>query len=252
MLGTYGATFVIADIATAHLNIITGALLHSIIIVTAVAHAMLLEETRSWAERRTDISLMLFLVCLPLADLTRLVALGLPLEHLPIEARPGIVAIILAVGVVSTLRAIGISRQEMGLWLAGARPEVLMAMSGLPLGLLGSTLASPSQPIQDRGSVAVLLWAVAVGCVGAVEEMIFRGLLQRVAARVLGWIAVPFTAILSSTAVLSERSLSLVLYAVLVSLIFGAWVHRYHRITGVLIAHSLMAAGMFVVWPVLL
>jgi membrane protease YdiL (CAAX protease family) len=82
-----------------------------------------------------------------------------------------------------------------------------------------------------------------------VEEIIFRGLLQKASAGVLGWIAVPFTAVLSSATLLSERSFLVVLYALLVSLYFGTWVYRRRCIVGAAIAHGLMAASMFVVWP---
>ncbi len=102
-----------------------------------------------------------------------------------------------------------------GLRLTGARPEALVAASGSPLGLLGFMLTSPSPLVQTSGSIVLLVSAVL------------------------------FTAVLSSATLLSEHLSRFVLFALLVGLYCGTWVHRRRCMVGAVIAHGLMAAGIY-------
>ena len=251
-VAAYGIAFLIAEIMIAYVNLIAGAALHAIILITAVQHGILWERSRSWRRHGLYGDMMTFLLCWPLADLTRLAGIGLPLDHLALEIRPGIVALVLEVGVVSVLRASALSWEDLGLWHPEARPELLMGAAGLPLGLIAFMLTSRSNLGQTRGVVAIVVSAALVACVGAAEEMIFRGLLQKACVGILGWVGVPFTAVLSAAPLLSDRSLGVFLYGFLVALLFGLWVYRRRNLMGVVIAHGVLAATMSVIWPHLL
>jgi CAAX protease family protein len=245
----YGAAFLVAEVTIAYVSIITGVVLHSIILIVAVQHGIFLEGSRTWREHGAYSNLLFFLLCWPLANLTRLAGVGLPLQFLPIQIRPGIVALVLEFGVVSALLASGLSWQDLGLRLTTARPEMLMAASGLPLGLI-AFLLTPRTPLgQSHGAIALLVSTVLVACVGASEEIVFRGLLQRASVGMLGWLGVPFTAVLSAATVLTERSFWLVVYALLVSFFFGVWVYHRRCMVGVAVAHGLIAATTYVIWP---
>jgi membrane protease YdiL (CAAX protease family) len=245
----YGAAFLIAEFAMAFLNTVAGVVAHAIILLVAVQVGIYIEANRSWREDRTRDPLMLFLLCWPLADLSRIAAVGLPLRSLPFEIRPGIFALVLGVAVVAALRASDLSWEDLGSRFNALGPEALMAAAGLPLGSLAFTLA-PRAPLgPSRGSVAFVVSAALVACVGASEEILFRGLLQRATVGLFGWIGVPFTAVLSAATLLTERSFWLVLYALVVSLFFGAWVYQRRSLVGVVVAHGLMAATMAVIWP---
>jgi CAAX protease family protein len=249
VIAVYGGAVLIAEVTIAYVSIIAGAVLHSIILVVAVQHGILLEGSPSWREHGAYGDLMFLLLCWPLIDLMRLAGVGLPLHFLPIEVRPGLVALVLATAAVSALRETGLSWHDVGLRLPDTRFEALVAISGVPLGLVAFLLVPHSLLGEGRGGVALVVSTVLVGCLGASEEILFRGLLQRASVTILGRLGIPFIAVLSAATVLSERSFWLVAYALLVSLFFGAWVHRQRCIVGVAIAHGLMAATMAVVWP---
>ncbi len=108
-------------------------------------------------------------------------------------------------------------------------------------------LPDPSSP-----STLLLVAPVVFATAGVLEEVVFRGLVQRALARHLGSAAVVVTAILFAAAYLPSRDPAALAVIAPVGLAFGWYVARSGRVAPVALSHGLMAAGALVVWPGLL
>ena len=175
----YVGALILAEILVAVIDPRLGALLHALLLVLLLQHGarcvLLSEQRLYWS--------------LALVPLLRLLSLSLPLSSFPGVWRFAAVAGPLLLATVVTARACGLGPAALGLrWRWRDAPlQAMVALGGLPLGLLEYVLLKPP-PLATELSLAAL-WAPAVVLVlatGLTEEVIFRGLLQRTSADVLG------------------------------------------------------------------
>jgi membrane protease YdiL (CAAX protease family) len=133
------------------------------------------------------------------------------------------------------------------------RHQLLLGLGGIPAGFLVWEAIGRAALGQPRGllhSTPVVL-ALVVGD-AIVEELLFRGLLQRGLAGIVGWLApIPGTAALGLV-YLGVRPVSFVCAVVVVGLLFAVIVEWTGEISGVVLAHLLLNVGLFTVWPRLL
>jgi membrane protease YdiL (CAAX protease family) len=137
--------------------------------------------------------------------------------------------------------------------LVRQRRQRLIALSGLPIGLVCAVIFDRNSLVPQHGTwrsplaLLVLLAAAAV-----TEEVLFRGFLQAALQRLVGDLA-PFagTAALALVYV-GVRPLGFASVAVLLGLCSAVVVELSGRLEGVVVAHVLLYAGLFVIWPWLL
>lgn len=161
---------------------------------------------------------------------------------------PAIVAVVLAAGTLQPGRSL---RDWVGTRFSR---QAIVAASGIPLGLAGYALLEPG-PLAGSPSGAALIGAAVVvfTVAGVVEEAIFRGLLQPALGDVLGPVAgTAGASLLFAAAYLGSGSAEAAAFFALVGVLAGAWVQRTGDLAGVAASHGLLAAGLIVVWPVLL
>jgi membrane protease YdiL (CAAX protease family) len=175
----YVGALVLAEILVAAVDPRLGALLHALLLVVLLQHgarAVLAPEQRLYWS-------------LALVPLLRLLSLSLPLSSIPGVWRFAVVAVPLLLATVVAARATGLGPAEVGLrWRWRDVPlQTMVAVGGLPLGLMEYVLLKPP-PLATELSLAAL-WVpatVLILATGLTEEIIFRGLLQRTSADVLG------------------------------------------------------------------
>lgn len=194
------------------------------------------------------------LVGLSLVPLAGILMLALPVD--PVDpalwAPMAIVPLLLAVR--RTAERLALHREDLGIVAGRGRLQLLVACTGVPLGLLAAVVLDPAplQPAPD-GWAAIAAAAIAVGVfVGAAEELLLRGLLQPLLVRAVGPRGLAWTAVVSASMYAGSRSPAIVAAAAGVAYGFCRVRQRTGSIAGVAAAHGLLVAGALVIWPAVL
>lgn len=190
---------------------------------------------------------------LALVPLLRIVSLTIPVRDLPqiywyaVTGAPMLVALALT----GSFFGAGWSRETFA--LAWSRTQALIGVAGLPLGLIAYLVLRPERlephltPALFAGGLLILIPFNAL-----MEELLFRGALQRVLVDVFGDVGVAATAVVFMTTYLGTRSPAYVVLVGLIGFAFGRCVRRTGSLAGVVVAHALTSIGLLLVWPYVL
>jgi len=157
----------------------------------------------------------------------------------------------LAVGLAA--RALALRPADLGLRRTPWREVAFLAAVGAALGLAGFVIGAPD-PLPPGASLTEILLTLAVLVVfGAVlEELLLRGLVQRVAAELVGGRAIFVSAALTGLLYLPSLNLRYAVLMVAVALLFGLVARRTGSIAGPVAGHALLLATQLVLWPIVL
>jgi CAAX protease family protein len=132
-----------------------------------------------------------------------------------------------------------------GLWL-----QLLIALTGIPLSIIGYKFLHPDALITSFNGVQIAIAAVILFIFdGLIEEVLFRGVIQSGAQDLLGKGGVLVSSTLSAVVYLGTLSWQYVLFAWLTGILFGYFVYRTKSLWGAIAAHSIISIGMLVVLP---
>ncbi|KAB8139838.1 CPBP family intramembrane metalloprotease [Chloroflexia bacterium SDU3-3] len=220
-----------AELLIAYVSPMAGLLICLTLVAALVIHAALAAQPE---ERTMALGLLL-------APLVRLVALGMPLGRWPVLAAYPAVAIPTLIATILVCRASGLTAARLGLTSGRPLEQLGIAASGPALGLASYWLLRPQpllgqQATWQQLALAALLLALSTG---AVEELMFRGVIQSSAAPLLDRWAVPFVAVLFAAMHLGHRSPAMAVLMLVVGLLFGLAAQRTGSILGVVLAHGI-------------
>ncbi len=222
------------------ISVVGGALGHAFLIPLLLSHYVLAGQARY---RRA-------LAVLALAPLLRILSLTLPVRQVPQIYWYAMIGMPLLTAVALTLRLLELSWTHVGLRPGPWLPQLLIALSGLPLSVVAFLILRP-KPLIARfdwreamiGSVILLIFTAFT------EEIIFRGLLQQVTTEIFGRVALLYSSALFAIMYMGSLSWSYVFFIGLVGLFFGWGVNRTGSIWGVILAHGALNIGMAFIWP---
>ncbi len=217
-------------------------------IYTALLIAMLTQGVMSRDDDRCNLALAL----VP-APLIRLLSLTMPLLDFPRVAWYPMVAVPLIVAVWLIARQAGFSRGDLGLRIGNLPAQVLVALFGPALGIIEFVILKPapltrSEDIYEIGFYSLVLLIFT----GLNEELIFRGLMQAAAGRVLGRSALLFVSILFGVLHIGYMSVPDLVFVTGVGLAFAYLVRWGGSILGVTLVHGLTNITLFIVAPLAL
>lgn len=241
-----------------------GLALDGVILIGLVFHSALI-----WGQPGHQL-----LLALTFAPLIRLLSLSLPLSGFPVIDWYLIVSLPLFVGVTMMASTLGYSRADVGLRVpnpfGSARPaasgwargtfsdslpillQLLVVAIGPALGYVEYGILKPAPLLAtltwDRLGISVLIVVVSTGLL---EEVIFRGLIQRAAVEAMGERGIVYTAVVYATLHLGYRSSLDVIFVLGVGLFFGLVVLKTGSLVGVTLAHGLANVMLLIVMPVL-
>jgi membrane protease YdiL (CAAX protease family) len=219
-----------------------GALLHGGLLLAALQVSAL---RRHRAERTLAMALVL-------ASLTRLVSLALPLGSLPQVARLAAVGLPFVFALALARRQIGLPWRALGLRRDRLLLQVMIAGGGLVLGALEYALLRPEPLAEGLSAGAVGLIALSlIVFSGLAEELLFRGLLQWGALRIMGRWGLLYGSLVFAAIHLSYGLPLLSVMAFAVGLLFASIVRLSGSIVGVALAHGLSNLMLFLVMPYL-
>ena len=239
----YLAAIAVAEILTIFAPPRVGLVAHSAVLLVALIHAARVEGKKEQA----------FLVSLAFAPLIRILSLSLPLADLPLLYWYPITSIPLFAAVLIAAPTLGYTWPDLGLNLRRWGLQLVIGLSGIAFGVFEYWILRP-EPLVPAFEWTALVWPALILLIstGLLEEMIFRGLLQRAAIDVLGVWGIGYVAILFAVLHTGYHSVLDVLFVAAVGLFFGWIVYRTRSLLGVTLAHGLTNIVLFLVMPFIL
>jgi membrane protease YdiL (CAAX protease family) len=238
----YLALLTAAETLTALVEPRVGLMLHSLLLTGA-----LLFSARSWNRPAHR-----FWVGVSLAPLIRLLSLALPLRAIPLMYWYLLISVPLFIAVFVARRMAHLSWDQVGLHGRGLPVQLLLVFLGPPLGMVEYRILHPKPLISAWNSGEFLLAAlILLICTGLIEEMVFRGVMQRAALEVMGGWGLVYVSAVFAVLHIGHRSLTDVLFVFGVALLFAAFAWRTRSIVGVSLVHGLINIWLFLVAPFL-
>lgn len=186
--------------------------------------------------------------------LVRIFDFSLPLVFFRQVYWPMVISLPLLIAIAYLGRNLKISLKDAGLVPGNVPAQLAIGITGLSFGFIEYSLIRPDPMITSLSLESALVPAIVlVAFTGFTEELLFRGLIQTLAIRVYG----PLQGILYSSALFTVMHIGFnsaphLGFILAVSLFFGAAYYRTKSLTGVIIAHGLTNAVLFLVAPFVL
>ena len=239
----YLAAVTVAEVLTAFFEPRAGLVLHGILLLVMLLHTAL-----SWEQPTYKL-----LLTLAFAPLIRLLSLSLPLAGLPLIYWYLLTSVPLFVAVFMAMRALQFTWRSVGVNLRALLLQLVVGLSGVLFGYMEYHILRPA-PLA-KAFTWQQLWLPALillVCTGFLEELIFRGLLQRATKKTLGHLSVPYVAAIFAVLHVGYKSLLDVIFVFGVALFFGYVTNKTESILGVSLSHGLTNIVLFLVAPFVL
>lgn len=236
----YGALLVLAEFIAAFASMPLGLLMH---VVALLACAL------GYLQRPAEPSSRVLAV-LAFVPLVRLLGLTMPLEDLPPWSWYVLAGAPLLAGTVVMASRLGMSARDLALTRrTRPRADATVIAIGLLLGFVAVPLgAGPN--LVDGGLLAGLATALSLLLFVAVpEELVFRGLLHRLAADAHGRAGIGMVAVLYAATFVASFSAAAVLIMGVAGVAFAWSLERGGSLVGTIAAHAILVIGAALVWP---
>jgi uncharacterized protein len=236
----YLVAFGVAEYITYHVDPIAGIIIHFVILLALIIHSVVVRD-----EAMRGLWLALGLV-----PLTRIIGLVMPISEISEIYMYLLIAAPVFIGAVAVVIYLKYSLDnDIGLNSKKGLIQVLVAIAGLVLGFLDYIILKPESLISELNFQTVLIPAlILLVATGFIEELVFRGILQR-AARALGSWGWVYIALVYAIFQMGPGSVEHIVFVFLVALFFGWIVKKTGSIIGVSISHGLLNIALYLVLP---
>ena len=188
-------------------------------------------------------------LALGLVPLIRIVSLAVPLEEFSNIYWYLIISVPVFAGILAVAQTGKFKPEEIGLTLRKWPLQISVALTGIAFGLADYLILKPESMVSELTwqalIVPVLILMIATGLL---EELAFRGVIQRAAQGVgtWGWI---YVAVLFTVLQMGRFTPLHSLLTFGIALFYGWTVLRTRSIVGVSISHGLLNVGLYLVFP---
>lgn len=248
VLPAYVAAIAVAEVLVGFVDPVAGTLVDAVVLLAIVNHyAWLGSQSGTTARVPSDAAALPVLALLPIL---RLASVAMPVTALPeIVWYAAVGAPVLAAAWVAA-RVAGLKAADIGLRVPSWPAQIATAAAGVPLGLAAYWIAQPDLVGGTSGVGRGLLGgAILLMCVGLLEELIFRGLVQTVFEGALRCPGIVWSTLLFALVYASSRDPAYIAFIAAVGAAFGWCARRTGSIVGVAAAHGLLVAGLLIAWP---
>lgn len=261
--GAYVAAIGGAEVLAASVNVVAAAALDAALVIALVAHYVLSPED---AATETQARTFAALAIVPLVRLCIMatapgdpllghavspdsrLAVGADLSGLlPTEAT----GVALVTATVLAARVLGLPG-VLPLWELRHRAQWGFAAGGIDIAAAGAAVLGLGAATDARAPRQVAVVALVAFLLGAVEELIFRGIVQGALEDLFGRWAVALANALFTATYLGSGSAPYVAVMCAFGALCGWWTHRTRSIAGVATAHGFLAVGLLVLGPLVL
>lgn len=220
---------------------LSGSIGHGLILIILLLHGSF------GAERDRPL-----LVALMFAPLIRMLSLSLPFLNLSLEYWWALASAPLFVMVVPVVRNLGLTRRQIGLTVGQVPTQAAIALLGIPFGIIEYLILQPRPMVQTLTFDTVITPAlILLICTGLLEELIFRGVLQSAALKVIGRGGLVYVSLVFAALHIGYKSAPDIMLVLVVGLTFSILVAKTGSILGVTLAHGITNIILFIVAPAL-
>jgi membrane protease YdiL (CAAX protease family) len=221
-----------AEVVTVMIGLLPGAILYGILLVGLLNYYYF---SHTVEERRIYLALTL-------VPVLRFLSLAMPNPLVSQVFWYVMIGLPLLVSVIRVAGVNGLSSLRIDLTGVKWAGQFMIGLSGIPLGVIAAlSLKAPLDVSANLDLLWFIFLIIVITLFGAViEEIIFRGLIQRALSYPFGWLSVVFSSILYASMFLGTLSPNAILLYGLSGLLFSVWVKLSNSLWGVIMAHSLM------------
>jgi len=237
----YLVALTMAEVFTVFVTVRVGVLMHMGLLLLLLFHTV----------RRLDSPDHRLWASLSLVPLIRIISLSLPLSSFTLFYWFLFTSIPLFAATFLVMRLLSMSWDYVGVNLRNLPLQVPIAFLGFALGYIEYLILKPA-PLIDELTLAKFWWPALIIAIstGFLEELLFRGVLQRTSVEVLGRArGVIYVAVFFGVLHIGYKSLIDVIFVTAVGLIFGWLVLKTRSIIGVTLAHGITNIMLFLIMP---
>ena len=237
-----------AELVTTFVNAVTGMALHALLLSALIAGGSL------WGEGTHSTPISRLLLSLTMVPLIRILSLSMPLTSFQPTYWYVVAGLPVFIALLVVMAALGLPAASVGLRL-GRRLwlQLLITALGFGLGIMEYYILRSEPLIDDLTLEAFVVPAlVLIIATGFLEELLFRGVLQSTALRVLGpFFGVVFVSAVFALLHIGYQSALDMAFVFAIALIYGWAVRKTGSIIGVSLSHGLTNIMLFLVVPFL-
>jgi membrane protease YdiL (CAAX protease family) len=177
----------------------------------------------------------------------------MPIANIPQMWQYPIIYTPLLVAIIVVVRILGYKRREVGLYFKLSPVQLAVGLSGLLFAVVEYLILKPELVISELTWQSVWLPVlIFLVFTGFVEELMFRGVLQRAAVEAFGeWWGIIYISLLFAVMHMGYKSLIDVGFVFLVALFFSWVVKKTGSLFGVTLAHGITNIGLYLILPAL-
>lgn len=233
----------IAELSTSYVSIPTGLGVHAFILFVLFLHSSL-------APNEKFRKLLNSMMVLPLI---RIIGLSMPIMKIPQLYWFIIIAIPLFAASYTLMKIQDLGRKDVGLTLNRPILQLLIALTGIPLGYIEFKILHPQALIPALTLQYLLLGSIVMLLgTGLAEELIFRGIIQKNSEELFGAaIGLLYTALLFTMFHVGWKSNRDLIFVFLVAIFYGYTYHKTRSIIGITFSHGLSNTILFLIMPFL-
>lgn len=267
----------LAEIVTAYVSIQAGIVVHISILFLLFIHSGFISREKmsvnkaqllfikqkkkpsgllqSIISKKADLASLL--IVLTLAPLIRILSLVMPLAHFPRIQWFTIISVALYLSIIIIIRQQKLALREHGFrWPKREHIpiEIGIALLAIPFGVMEYLILRPASLISSFSGEDILM-AILILFIGTglLEEVIFRGLLQKKTMDMMGaWRGMLFVTLLFAVLHIGNLSFLDVLLVFFIGGIYAVVVHKTKTIIGVTVSHTMVNVMLFIVCPLTL
>jgi len=240
----YLLVITLAEIVTVTFHPVLGMAAYIIVLIALILHSALTSQSAYHQ----------LLLSLALVPLIRIISLSMPLAGIPQIWWYPIIYTPLLVAALQVMRLLGYSWGEIGFKVKRLSIQIAIALTGFGFGVAEYFILTEEAKVTGviLGETPLLSAFVLLVTTGFVEEVIFRGVLQRSAVQVFGdWRGMSYASLLFAVVHWIHGSVMDIAF-VFVAAMFLAWaVKKTGSLLGVTLAHGIANIVLFLVAPLL-
>jgi membrane protease YdiL (CAAX protease family) len=231
-----------AELVTVFVHPVWGIGIHITILVMALLQSAL---NTSYAHRP-------LLLSLTLVPLVRIISLAMPLVNIPQIWWYPIIYVPLLLAAIVVLRTLDYRIWQVGLSFNRLPVQLMVALTGMVFGVCEYFILRPEAMMSELTWQAIWLPAlVLILSTGFVEELIFRGVMQRSSLDAFGGWGIVYISSLFAILHIGYLSWIDVIFVFIIALFFGWVVKKTGSLLGVTLSHGFTNVMLFLVAPFL-
>lgn len=236
---TYLFAFIVIEVISYYVSFTSG-----IILNFTILFILIINSTTATIESQSGL-----LLALGLVPLIRIASLVVPVAEISHVFWYLVISIPVFAGIYNVMHRLNLSFCDVGFNGKKKLVQLLVAATGIGLSVINYIILKPDSLVIESSIHLILLPALILIIVtGFVEELAFRGVMQRIARSVgsWGWI---YIAMVYAVSQIGYGIALHVLFTFIVGLFYGWVVKKTGSIIGVSISHGLINVGMYLILP---